>query len=54
MPETDLKRRLAKRFREVNDDHPLADADNAHISTQFVTLEGLCAARAVTPTRSAG
>ncbi|MEV0416119.1 hypothetical protein AB0I68_36535 [Streptomyces sp. NPDC050448] len=54
MPETDLKGQLAKRFHEVNGDHPLTGADDAYVSTRFLTLEDLCAAPAVTPTRSAG
>ncbi|MFF6999012.1 DUF6058 family natural product biosynthesis protein [Streptomyces sp. NPDC008313] len=43
MPEADLKRQLAERFREVNGDHPMTDADDAYVSAQFVTLEELCA-----------
>ncbi|MFE7245818.1 DUF6058 family natural product biosynthesis protein [Streptomyces sp. NPDC057580] len=43
MPETDLKQQLAKRFREVNGDHPMTDADDAYVSAQFVALEELCA-----------
>ncbi|MCO4695564.1 hypothetical protein LRR80_01615 [Streptomyces sp. RO-S4] len=45
MPETDLKQRLAERFREVNGDHPMTDADDAYVSAQFVVLEELCAVR---------
>ncbi|MEU9090069.1 DUF6058 family natural product biosynthesis protein [Streptomyces sp. NPDC048428] len=45
MPETALKQRLAERFREVNGHHPMTDADDAYVSTQFVSLEELCAVR---------
>jgi hypothetical protein len=45
MPEIDLKRQLADRFREVNGDHPMTDADDAYVSMQFVVLAELCAAR---------
>ncbi|MFJ9718773.1 DUF6058 family natural product biosynthesis protein [Streptomyces sp. NPDC101213] len=45
MPETDLKRQLAERFREVNGVHPMTDADDAYVSAQFVALEELCAVR---------
>lgn len=44
VPDTDLKQRLAERFREVNGDHPMTGADDAYVSAQFVTLEELCAA----------
>lgn len=43
MPDMDLKRRLAERFREVNGDHPMTGADDAYVSAQFVRLEELCA-----------
>ncbi|MDT0400367.1 MULTISPECIES: DUF6058 family natural product biosynthesis protein [Streptomyces] len=43
MPETDLKHQLAERFREINGDHPMTDADDVYVSTQFVALEELCA-----------
>ncbi|MFG2591342.1 DUF6058 family natural product biosynthesis protein [Streptomyces sp. NPDC048438] len=43
MPEADLKQQLAERFREVNGDHPMTDADDAYVSAQFVALEELCA-----------
>ncbi|OQR65769.1 hypothetical protein B6E66_01435 [Streptomyces maremycinicus] len=42
MTEADLKRQLAERFREVNGDHPMTEADDAYVSAQFVTLEALC------------
>ncbi|MFH9089954.1 DUF6058 family natural product biosynthesis protein [Streptomyces sp. NPDC017673] len=45
MPETDLKQQLVERFREVNGDHPMTDADDVYVSTQFVVLEELCAVR---------
>lgn len=44
MSETDLKQQLVERFREVNGDHPMTDADDAYVSAQFVALEELCAA----------
>src|SRR4051794_15242019 len=44
MPETALKQQLAERFREVNGDHPMTEADDAYVSAQFVSLEALCAA----------
>jgi len=43
MPETDLKQQLAERFREVNGDHPMTDADDVYVTAQFVVLEELCA-----------
>ncbi|MFF2324945.1 MULTISPECIES: DUF6058 family natural product biosynthesis protein [unclassified Streptomyces] len=43
MPDTALKQQLAERFREVNGDHPMTDADDAYVSAQFVSLEELCA-----------
>ncbi|MFC8403021.1 DUF6058 family natural product biosynthesis protein [Streptomyces griseoincarnatus] len=45
MSQTDLKQQLAQRFREVNGDHPMTDADDAYVSAQFVVLEELCAVR---------
>jgi hypothetical protein len=44
MTTMDLQQRLAERFREVNGDHPMSDADDAYVSVQFVVLEKLCAA----------
>ena len=41
MPESDLKRQLADRFREVNGDHPMTDADDAYVSRQFVEYSWL-------------
>ncbi|MEU4352327.1 DUF6058 family natural product biosynthesis protein [Streptomyces sp. NPDC023838] len=40
---TALKQRLAERFREVNGDHPMTDADDTYVTAQFVSLEELCA-----------
>jgi uncharacterized protein DUF6058 len=49
MSEMDLKRQLADRFREVNGDHPMTDADDSYVSTQFVVLTELCAVRGADP-----
>ncbi|MFD9778130.1 DUF6058 family natural product biosynthesis protein [[Kitasatospora] papulosa] len=38
-----LKREIAERYREVNGDHPMTEADDAYVSAQFVVLEELCA-----------
>ncbi|MFF7240138.1 DUF6058 family natural product biosynthesis protein [Streptomyces collinus] len=43
MSQTDLKQRIVERFHEVNDDHPMTDADDVYVSAQFVALEELCA-----------
>ncbi|MFE2990626.1 DUF6058 family natural product biosynthesis protein [Streptomyces sp. NPDC059262] len=43
MPETELKQQLVERFREVNGNHPMTDADDVYVSAQFVALEELCA-----------
>lgn len=43
MPDADMKQQLAERFREVNGDHPMSEADDAYVSAQFVALERLCA-----------
>lgn len=43
MPDADLKRQLAERFREVNGDHPMSEVDDAYVNGQFVALERLCA-----------
>ncbi|MFJ3255999.1 DUF6058 family natural product biosynthesis protein [Streptomyces sp. NPDC086771] len=45
MSETNPKQQLGERFREVNGDHPMTDADDVYVSAQFVALEGLCADR---------
>ncbi len=34
---------LAERFREVNGDHPMTEADDAYVTAQFVPLDTLCA-----------
>ncbi|MFG2357955.1 DUF6058 family natural product biosynthesis protein [Streptomyces sp. NPDC048521] len=47
MSETPLKQQLAERFREVNGDHPMTDADDAYVSAQFIDLEELCAVHGV-------
>ncbi|MFI6642029.1 DUF6058 family natural product biosynthesis protein [Streptomyces sp. NPDC050504] len=44
MSDTDLKQRIAERYREVNGDHPMTAADDTYVSAQFVALEELCAA----------
>ncbi|MEQ8147030.1 DUF6058 family natural product biosynthesis protein [Streptomyces sp. OP7] len=49
MPETDLKQQLTERFREVNGDHPMTDADDAYVGAQFVVLEELCAVQGRDP-----
>ncbi|MFC8535809.1 DUF6058 family natural product biosynthesis protein [Streptomyces sp. NPDC057249] len=43
MSEPGLKQQLAERFREVNGDHPMTDADDLYVSAQFLALEELCA-----------
>ncbi|MFI5963342.1 DUF6058 family natural product biosynthesis protein [Streptomyces asoensis] len=43
MPKTDLERQLAERFREVNGVHPMTEADDAYVSSQFAVLEEVCA-----------
>jgi len=45
MPDNGLRQQLADRFREVNGDHPMAAADDACVSAQFVVLEDLCASQ---------
>ncbi|MFI8962817.1 DUF6058 family natural product biosynthesis protein [Streptomyces sp. NPDC053493] len=35
---------VARRFREVNGDHPMTAEDDAYVSAQFTPLERLCAA----------
>ncbi|MEU5722021.1 DUF6058 family natural product biosynthesis protein [Micromonospora sp. NPDC047738] len=40
----ELRRRVAKRFREVNGEHPMTAADDVYVSGQFVVLTELCAA----------
>lgn len=43
MSDSDLKARLAERFREVNGDHPMTAEDDAYVSAWFTELEDLCA-----------
>ncbi|AXQ53749.1 DUF6058 family natural product biosynthesis protein [Streptomyces koyangensis] len=45
MSDTELRQRLAARFREVNGDHPMSAADDAYVSEQFAELEAVCAGR---------
>ncbi|MFG3346122.1 DUF6058 family natural product biosynthesis protein [Streptomyces sp. NPDC048018] len=33
---------VAQRFREVNGDHPMTEADDAYVTARFTPLEGLC------------
>ncbi|WP_149258371.1 DUF6058 family natural product biosynthesis protein [Actinomadura sp. K4S16] len=44
MSDTELKERLADRFREVNGDHPMTAADDAYATAWYTDLEGLCRA----------
>lgn len=44
MSESDLKHRIAERFRDVNGDLPMTADDDAYVSAQFIALEELCAA----------
>ncbi|MBL3803475.1 DUF6058 family natural product biosynthesis protein [Streptomyces sp. BRB081] len=45
MSDTELRERLAARFREVNGDHPMSAADDAYVSAQFAGLDAVCAGR---------
>ncbi|MFF8563691.1 DUF6058 family natural product biosynthesis protein [Streptomyces albidoflavus] len=45
MPDTELRQRIAARFREVNGDHPMSAADDAYVSEQFAELEAVCVGR---------
>jgi hypothetical protein len=45
LPQADLKRQLADRFREVNGDHPMTAADDAYVSAQYAVLAELCTDR---------
>ncbi|MEU2050760.1 hypothetical protein ABZ757_35745, partial [Streptomyces albidoflavus] len=45
MSDTELRQRLAARFREVNGDHPMSAADDAYVSEQFAELEAVCVGR---------
>ncbi|SPT64233.1 DUF6058 family natural product biosynthesis protein [Actinomadura madurae] len=43
MSDSELKARLAERFREVNGDHPMTPEDDAYVTAWFTELEDLCA-----------
>ncbi|GLZ80436.1 hypothetical protein Afil01_52430 [Actinorhabdospora filicis] len=45
----DLKTAVAARFREINGDHPMTEADDAYVSEWFRTLEQVCEGREETP-----
>ncbi|WP_131743170.1 DUF6058 family natural product biosynthesis protein [Actinomadura roseirufa] len=49
MTESVLKKRLAGRYREVNGDHPMSEADDAYVREWFVELERLCSAKGRDP-----
>lgn len=40
-----LKQWVAQRYRQVNGDHPMTEADDAYVSAQFAVLDELCAGR---------
>jgi hypothetical protein len=44
MSDSELKVRLAERFREVNGDHPMTAADDAYVTAWYAGLEQVCAA----------
>ncbi|MGK5739925.1 DUF6058 family natural product biosynthesis protein [Micromonospora sp. URMC 103] len=44
-----LDQRVAARFREVNGDHPMTEADDAYVSRQYRVLDTLCAAHGRDP-----
>ncbi|HET9141351.1 DUF6058 family natural product biosynthesis protein [Actinophytocola sp.] len=46
---TELARRVAARYVEVNGDHPMTPEDDAYVDRHFVTLRELCLGRAETP-----
>lgn len=46
---SELARRVAARFVEVNGEHPMTPADDAYVDRHFVTLEELCVGRDETP-----
>jgi hypothetical protein len=46
---SDLARRVAARYVEVNGDHPMTPADDAYVQRHFVTLDELCVGRDETP-----
>ncbi|MFJ4095942.1 DUF6058 family natural product biosynthesis protein [Kitasatospora sp. NPDC089913] len=43
------RERLARRYLEVNGEHPMTEADDAYVDRQFAALEVLCARRGVDP-----
>lgn len=45
MSDTELRQRIAARFREVNGDHLMSAADDAYVSRQFAELEVVCVGR---------
>jgi hypothetical protein len=44
MTASDLKARLAGRYRDVNGDHPMTPADDAYVTAWYTDLERACAA----------
>jgi hypothetical protein len=46
---TELARRLAARYVDVNGAHPMTSADDAYVDRHFVTLDELCVGRVETP-----
>jgi hypothetical protein len=46
---SELARRLAARYVEVNGDHPMTAADDGYVDRHFVTLDELCVGREETP-----
>lgn len=49
MTRTDPKHQLAERFRNLNGDHPMSEADDLYVTAQFVVLDELCAAHGRDP-----
>jgi hypothetical protein len=46
---SELARRVAARFLEINGEHPMTPADDDYVRRYFVTLEELCVGRDETP-----
>jgi hypothetical protein len=46
---SELARRVAARYVEVNGDHLMTPADDAYVDRHFVTLDELCVGRDETP-----
>ncbi|HEV2780161.1 MAG TPA: DUF6058 family natural product biosynthesis protein [Actinophytocola sp.] len=46
---SDLARRVAARYVEINGEHPMTPADDAYVERHFVTLDELCVGRDQTP-----